>query len=62
MKLLQYQSTVKLERKSKPEESVGKRTKLRRKRFGEIAKKEKTIDSDLFNYYPKYSAPSNMYK
>ena len=59
---LQYQSTVKLEQKSKPEQSVGKRTKLRRKRFDEIAKKENTIDSDLFNYYFKYSGPRNMYK
>ena len=48
---LKYQSTVKLQQKSKPEQSVGKRTKLRSKRFDEIAKKENTIDSDLFNYY-----------
>ena len=62
IKPLQYQSTVKLEQKSKPEQSVGKRTKLRRKRFDEIAKKEKAIDSDLLNYYFKYSGTSNMYK
>ena len=62
IKPLQYQSTVKLEEKSKPEQSVGKRTKSRRKRFDEIAKKEKTIDSDLLNYCFKYSGTSNMYK
>ena len=62
IKPLQYQSTVKLEQKSKPEQSVGKITKLRRKRFDEIAKKEKTIDSNLLNYYFKYSGTSNMYK
>ena len=62
IKPLQYQSTVKLEQKSKPEQSVGKRTKLRRKRFDEIAKKEKMIDSDLLNYYFKQLGTSNMYK
>ena len=40
-KHLQFQSTVKLEPKSKPEQSVGKRTKLGRKIFDEITKKEK---------------------
>ena len=50
IKPLQYQSTVKLEQKSKPEQSAGKRTKLKRKRFDEIARKEKGIDSDLLNY------------
>ena len=62
IKPLQYQSTVKLEQKSKPEQSAVKRTKLRRKRFDEIAKKEKAIDSDLLNYYFKNSGTSNMYK
>ena len=62
IKPLQYQSTVKLEQKSKPEQSAGKRTKLRRKRFDEIVKKEKMIDSDFLNYYFKYLGTSNMYK
>ena len=43
-----YQSTVKLE------QSVGERTKLRRQRLDEIAKNEKEIDFNLFNYYFKY--------
>ena len=62
IKPLQYQSTAKLEQKSKPEQIAGKRTKLKRKRFDEIVKKEKTIDSDFLNYYFKYSGTSNMYK
>ena len=62
IKPLQYQSTVKLEQKSKPEQIAGKRPKLTRKRFDEIVKKEKTIDSDFLNYYFKYSGTSNMYK
>ena len=62
IKPLQYQSTVKLEQKSKPEQIAGKRTKLKRKRFDETVKKEKTIDSDFLNYYFKYSGTSNMYK
>ena len=62
IKPLQYQSTVKLEQKSKPEQIAGKRTKLKRKIFDEIVKKEKTIDSDFPNYYFKYSGTSNMYK
>ena len=62
IKPLQYQSTAKLELKSKPEQIAGKRTKLKRKRFDEIVKKEKTIDSDFLNYYFKYSGTSNMYK
>ena len=51
-----YQSTVKLE------QSVGERTKLRRQRLDEIAKNEKEIDFNLFNYYFKYSIPSDMYR
>ena len=62
IKPLGYKSTVKLEQKSKPEQSVGERTKLRRQRLDEVAEKEKNIDLGLFRCYFKYSCPSNMYK
>ena len=58
---LEYQSAIKSKPNPKSEESIAERTKLR-KRLDEIAKKEKTIDLNLFNYYFKYSSPSDMYK
>ena len=48
--------------KIKTEESIVERTKLRSQRLDEIPKKEKTRDLNLFNYYFKYSSPSDMYK
>ena len=47
---------------SEQEESITERTKLRRQRSDEIAKKEKMIDPDLFREYCEYSSPSDMYK
>ena len=47
---------------SESEESIAERTKLRRQRFDEIAKKEKMIDPESFREYFDYSSPSHMYK
>ena len=44
------------------EQSTGGWTKLRRQRLNEIAKKEKTIDYNLFTCYFKNLRPSDMYK
>ena len=60
IKPLDYQSAVKSKPKSK--ESIAERTKLRKQRIDENAKKEKTINLYLFNYYFKYLSPSDMYK
>ena len=46
---------------SESEESIAERTKLRRKRSDEIAKKETMIDPELFREYFECSSPSNMY-
>ena len=54
IKVLEYQSAVKSKSKSKFEESIAEITKLRRQKLDEVAKKEKTIDLNLFNYYSKY--------
>ena len=45
------------DKQSELEESIAERTKLRRQRFNEIAKKEKMIDPKLFREYFKYSSP-----
>ena len=58
IKPLRYQST----KKPKSEESIAEITKLRGRRLDEIAQKKKRIDFNLFNYYFKYSSPSDMYK
>ena len=42
-------------------ESIAKRTKLRRQRSDESAKKEKMIDPKLFREYFEYLRPSDMY-
>ena len=47
---------------SESEKSITKKTKLRRQRFDEIAKKENIISSELFEKYFGYSSPSDMYK
>ena len=47
---------------SESEESIAERTKLRRQRSDEIAKKEKMIDPESFREYFEYSSPSHMYK
>ena len=54
----------KLEPELKPkfEESLTERTMFREQRLNEIAKKEKTIDNNLFKEQFKYSSPSNMYR
>ena len=44
-------------KQSESEESIAERTKLRRQRFNEIAKKEKMIDTKLFREYFEYSSP-----
>ena len=45
----------------KYEESISKRTKLRKERFDKIAKKEMTINLKLFKHYFNYQSPSKMY-
>ena len=54
----------KLEPELKPkfEESLTERTMFREQRLNEIAKKEKTIDNNLFKEQFEYSSPSNMYR
>ena len=52
IRLLEYQSTIKLGQKSNPGQSVG--AKSRTQKFDEIAKQEKTVDLELFRYYFKY--------
>ena len=47
---------------SELEKSMAERTKLRRQRSNEIAKKENLIDRELFREYFQYSSPSDMYK
>ena len=48
--------------KPESEGSIVQRTKLRRQRSDEIAKKEKTINPELFKRYFGFSGPSDMYK
>ena len=62
IRLLEYQSTIKLGQKSNPGQSVREGAKLRTQKFDEIAKQKKTVDLELFRYYFKYSRSSNMYK
>ena len=62
IKSLDYQSTLKLELKPKPEESVEERTKLRKQRLNEVTKNEKEINPELFRKHFKYSSPIDMYK
>ena len=62
IKLLEYQSNSKSKLKPKSEESIPERTKIRRQIIDENAKKEKTIDLDLFNYYFKYSSDTGSNK
>ena len=62
IKSLDYQSTLKLELKPTPEESVGGKTKLRKQRLNEIAKNEKKINLELFRKYFKYLSLVDMYK
>ena len=47
---------------SESEESIVERTKLRRQRSNEIAKKEKMIGPKLFRDNFEYLSPSDMYK
>ena len=60
IKSLDYQSTLKLELKPTPEESVGGKTKLRKQRLNEIAKNEKKINLELFRKYFKYLSLVDM--
>ena len=48
--------------KPKLGESFTERTKLRKQRLDEIAKKEKMINNNLFKEYFEYQSPSDMYK
>ena len=45
----------------KCEESIAKRTKLRKQRFDRTAKVKKTTDLKLFKHYFNYQSPSKMY-
>ena len=50
-------------KKSMFERSIVERTKLRRRRFDEIKRKEENINNELFKTYcTDYQRPSNMYK
>ena len=45
------------------ERSVAERIKLRRERLGEIIRKERKINNELFKiYFTDYQSPSNIYK
>ena len=63
-----YEESIAGKTKSKPElkpkfgEFIAERTKLRKQRLYEIAKKEKMINKNLFKQYFEYSSPSDMYK
>ena len=50
------------DKSSETEGSIAQRTKLRRQRSDEIAKKEKKVSLDLFKRYFDYLNPSSMYK
>ena len=52
----------KLELKSKFGESIEERTKLRKQRLNEIAKKEKTTDNNLLKENFEYSSPNDICK
>ena len=63
-----YEESIAEKTKSEPElkpkfvEFIAERTKLRKQRLYEIAKKEKMINKNLFKQYFEYSSPSDMYK
>ena len=61
-KVLPKKTKSEPELKSKFGESVAERSKLRKQRLDEIAKKEKMINNNLFKEYFEYSSPSDMYK
>ena len=45
------------------ERSIAERIKLRRERLGEIIRKERKINNELFKiYFTDYQSPSNIYK
>ena len=48
--------------KSKIEESIAQRTKLRKQKLNVMTKKEENIYNKLFSYYFKYSNPDIMFK
>ena len=56
-----YQKLILEEENLKFEENIAERKKLGRQRSDEIAKRETTINPELFKYYFKYSSPRNMY-
>ena len=47
-------------KKTEYEKSIAETAKLRRQRLDEVKKREENINNKLFNYYFKYSIPSNM--
>ena len=57
-----FQSAAKIEQKSKSEESLTERTKLRKQKLNEIAKNKKEINLEFFGKYLNYSSPVDMYK
>ena len=48
--------------KSKIEESIAERIKLRGKKLDMVAKKKKNINNELFSYYFNYPNPEIMFK
>ena len=47
-------------KKTEYEKSIAERAKLRRKRLDKVKKRKENTNNKLFNYYFKYSSPSNM--
>ena len=64
----EYKESIGKKPKSKPElkskfgESIEERTKLRKQRLNEIAKKEKTTDNNLLKENFEYSSPNDICK
>ena len=53
--------TIKMHlKKTEYEKSIAERAKLRRKRLDKVKKRKENTNNKLFNYYFKYSSPSNM--
>ena len=61
-KVLEKKPKSKPELKPKFGESIEERTKLRKQRLKEIAKKEKTLDNNLLEENFEYSSPNDIWK
>ena len=52
--------TIKMHLKTEYEKIIAGRATLRRQRLAEVKKREENINNKMFNYYFKYSSPSNI--